>query len=523
MTVFIRTDASREIGSGHVMRCLSLAKHLRKFEIEAVFISAQLDGDLISRIKQEGFGVRVLNRAAVFESPQKANNSSWPLLQETRWELDAIATKDAFKGEKVDWLVVDHYGIDIKWEQKLRPFVNKILVIDDLANRSHDCDILLDQNLTKNCEDRYDGLVPKSCTALIGPKYALLQSEYAQRRVKIKNRSGKIKRILIYFGGVDRFNLCSRSLVAFQELDRKDLQLDVVLGVQTPHSKEVMEQAANFDQVCVHSAVPSLAPFIHEADLSIGAGGGTTWERCCLGLPSLVVTIADNQIPTARELHRRGIIKWLGHHDEVTSEVIGSAFIDFEAAAKLKDYSNNCKSTVDGLGALRVASAISLNSQTRLIAYEAALADEKLLLQWANDPSVRRSAFDSAIIEPESHKKWFDRCLSNPDLTKIYIVFSENGAPIGQVRLNWVSDCWEIDYSLARFARGNGLGKCLLITALERFLSENGPAWFKARVKTANVGSTLVFDSLGFRKRVNAMVATYKKNFASGDLKKPMF
>lgn len=500
MKFIFRTDASLRVGTGHVMRCLTLAKALRDRGAECTFICRDHEGHLIEKIRQEGFDC--IPHAQPSEILDVHDSDEPPLahadLLGTSWQHDAQQTIQALGAERVDWLVVDHYALDKRWEETLRPHAKKIMVIDDLADRYHECDLLLDQNLVVNFETRYQHLLPEHGASLLGPQYALLQSEYPELHPRTPPRTGPVKRILVFFGGADQHNLAGRTVSAFLKLKRDDIKLEVVMSSHSPHAAETQALAQSHANITLHDALPTLAPLMFQADLAIGASGTTSWERCCLGLPSLVITLSENQKPIAAELHQRGLVRWLGHYDAVTIdrlvEVLQS-LIDFK---ELQSWSQACMAVTDGDGVKRVVSVLMLNSKTKLQARLVRLDDEALLLRWANDPLVRANAFNPEAISADTHQIWFYSRLKNPEYCKIYIVETEEGFPIGQVRFERVEGEWEIHYSLAACARGVGLAKKLLSIAIKVFrIGHNGSQVF-GRVKKGNLPSQKVFEELGF-------------------------
>ena len=344
MNIVFRTDASVKIGSGHVIRCLTLALFMREQGWNCKFVSKMHKGNLIDKISSYDFVVSVIK-----DFPESSSLSSW--------ENDALQTKKSIHSETIDWLVVDHYELDERWEKELRPFVKRIFVIDDLANRIHVCDLLLDQNLVSNFETRYQSLVNKGCKTLLGPRFALLQPDF-QLISETKHRVDKIASILVYFGGADIHNLTGKTIEAFQKLNRDGIRLNVVLDSGSPNMDIIKKQIEHDERISLHNTLPSLAPLMKESDLAIGAAGATTWERCCLGLPSLVITVADNQKAVAEELGSRGLIKYLGHHDSVSSSLICSAVEECLEMKSFHDWSKACMDLVDGLGTTRVCSAL---------------------------------------------------------------------------------------------------------------------------------------------------------------------
>jgi UDP-2,4-diacetamido-2,4,6-trideoxy-beta-L-altropyranose hydrolase len=238
---------------------------------------------------------------------------------------DAAETLNALDGSPPDWLVVDHYGLDAAWEIVLRPQVGRILVLDDLANRPHDCDLLLDQNYAIDAAERYRGLVPAHARLLLGPRYALLHPAYAQYRRTLRPRDCSVRRVLVFFGGTDPYNLTGIALEALSTPTLADLAVDVVVGANNPHRERVSDQAAARPGTRVHGPRPHLADLMAAADLGLGAGGTTTWERCCLGLPTIVVSIAENQRPACEALAEDGLIVYAGHWTGVTADALRDA------------------------------------------------------------------------------------------------------------------------------------------------------------------------------------------------------
>lgn len=500
MKFIFRTDASLQIGTGHVMRCLTLAKALRDRGAECTFICREHEGHLIEKIRQEGFECIALAKHSEIHEPNDAIGSALAHAEwlGASWQSDAQQTIQALGAERVDWLVVDHYALDKCWEEVLRKHVKKIMAIDDLADRQHECDLLLDQNLVANSETRYQYLLAEHCTTLLGPQYALLQPEYAERHPRTPPRTGAVKRVLIFFGGADQPNLTGRAVSAFLELKRDDINLDVVVSSHSPHAAAIQELTQLHANIILHDALPSLAPLMLQADLAIGASGSTSWERCCLGLPSMVITLAENQKPIAAELHQRGLVRCLGHCDAVRDDVLVDALQAAVDEKTLEGWSRACMTITDGGGVKRVASVLALNSESKLEARLARLGDEALLLRWVNDSLVRANAFNSEAITAETHQNWFYKRLRDTEHCKFYIVETLDGLPIGQVRFECVEGEWEIHYSLASFARGLGLAKHLLSVAIKRFrIGRNGAQVF-GRVKQGNLPSQKVFEELGF-------------------------
>ena len=500
MKIVFRTDASRKIGSGHVMRCLTLAKALKKEGAKCKFICRDKKINFIEKIKKNGFEVILLPAFKQAKKIQR-NKDTGPTYSDwigVSWREDAKQTINALNKEKIDWLIIDHYGIEKQWQKKLRPFTKKIMVIDDLANRNHDCDLLLDQNLIANFKNRYKNLLPKYCNTLLGPQYALLQAEYKNLHLSAPFRSGPIKHILVYFGGTNQNKLIDLTLSAFLKLNREDVILDVIVGLNSSKKDKLERLSKKNKNIKIYKELTSLAPLMLKADIAIGACGATSWERCCLGLPSIVITIADNQKPIAKELNKQGIIRWLGHHDAITSNLIHDALKTY-INQNLETWSSACKLVTNGCGTEKVVSILAINSKTKLKLRFAKIEDEGLLLNWANDPLVRANAFNSGIITKKVHKKWFYSRLNNPKVYKIFIVETKDEVPIGQVQFEKKGRKYYISYSIANFTRGKKIGFKFLKTAIYEF-KKNQKIKLIAEVKKNNIPSCKVFEKIGFTK-----------------------
>jgi UDP-2,4-diacetamido-2,4,6-trideoxy-beta-L-altropyranose hydrolase len=328
VNVCIRTDASVEIGSGHVMRCLTLAETLRETGAKVAFLCRELPGNLIGYIEEKGFFVHRL------PAPEKATN----LFEGTKhaqwlgvpWQTDAKEVSKALDALPLQqWLVIDHYSLDAGWEKQMRPLVGSIMVIDDLADRCHECDLLLDQNLYVNMESRYVGLLPARCKKFLGPRYALLRPEFREARRSLRERDGIVRRILIFFGTSDQTNETGKALRAITTLNRPDISLEVIVGSVNPHKEEIKQLCQGLTNATYHCQVGNMAELMSSADLAIGAGGATTWERCYLELPSITVVLADNQQETSNAVAAAGASMVLGRSGEVTEDALARAISNF--------------------------------------------------------------------------------------------------------------------------------------------------------------------------------------------------
>lgn len=351
MNVFIRVDASVTIGTGHVMRCLALAKAASLRGLTVHFVCCEHNGAALDLIEKAGFALHRLPITA--NESLSAGYEGW--LGES-WQQDAARTARIIQDEVgvVEWLVVDHYGIDERWEGMLRAVAHRIFVIDDLADRRHDCDLLLDQNLRskKAC---YVGLVPPSATVLLGPIHALLRDEFRQVRAQVSVRAGVVRRVMIFFGGSDPTNETEKAIEAIRRLNPTGIEVDVIVGANNPMKERIAALCMALPYMDFHCQVDNMAHFLVEADLVLGAAGVSSWERLALGAPALVVAVADNQIENMLQLDGLGVAVGLGASRNVT---VGKLSLAIESLLSspliVKAMSEKAFGLVDGEGISRV-------------------------------------------------------------------------------------------------------------------------------------------------------------------------
>ncbi len=351
MRVAIRVDASIQIGSGHFMRCLTLADTLRKQGALIRFVSQNLPAHLCDMLATKGMEFAALKSEASETQAGDLAHSHWLGASQRQDGQDTI---QALTDHTWDRLVVDHYAQDVRWESAMRTQARHIMVVDDLADRRHDCEVLLDQNFYENMQTRYTDKVPAHCRLLLGPRYALLRDEFRRFRKHIKPRTGPIKRILVFFGGVDTDNYTGLAIQALSGLDIKGIHVDVVIGAIHPQREQIERECTVQGYAC-HVQTTRMAELMAAADLAIGAGGSASWERCCLGLPALLVVLAENQIDIIKALRVIGACVYIKTSEIVTSEImrfeINRLLIEYN---KLELISQRSFALVDGAGVDRV-------------------------------------------------------------------------------------------------------------------------------------------------------------------------
>lgn len=361
LRVAFRADASTQIGTGHVMRCLTLADALKARGAQTVFISRDLAGHVHDLVVARG------HSAVLLPEPTSDARPPSPPPPHAAWLAVSLAqdldeTAQALGNAQPDWIVVDHYALDATWQRRLRaglPRATRFLVIDDLADRPHDCEILLDTSQPDG-DERYRPLVPPACRLLLGPHFALLRPQFRVARSQVQPRSGAIGRILVFYGGSEPGNLTAQTLHAIAQV-APQVAVDVVLGRNTSAAqRDQIEQArSRLDHATVHVDVADMAALCARADLAFGAAGVTTWERACLGLPTLAITVAENQRGVAASAARRGILSCLGDAQDMTVETIAQALREaWHNPEMLAEQSRRAHAWVDGSGVDRVCAAM---------------------------------------------------------------------------------------------------------------------------------------------------------------------
>jgi len=456
MNVLFRTDASVALGRGHVLRCLTLADAVRAQGGAARFICRQYRGNLIPSIKALGHEVRALP-----DAQEDVRYAEW---QDPEWERDAEQTMAALAEQPApaDWLIVDSYALGAPWEAKLRATAKRIMAIDDLGNRDHNCDVLVDHNFHSDPHVRYAKLCPADCLRLLGPRYALLRPEFRAKRSAAKERDGHIRSIAIFLGG-DPNNVTARIVEAIAPVVRAGVRIDVIVGSAVSHRQILGSLGAQFEQIKVHTGDQDMASLYAAADLAIGAAGVSTWERCCLGLPSIVIAIAQNQEPSATALARDGRIVYLGTSAEATNAKIAEATKALlEQPARVRQLSRACAELVDGKGAERVMLALD----TKTISLRKAQSNDcDSIYIWRNAEQTRRFSRQPDPIRREDHERWFSRLLA--DTGRVMLIGELAGEAVGVLRYDANGSRCVVSIYLVPGKSGHGYGARLLLAGHE--------------------------------------------------------
>lgn len=349
-----RTDASEQIGSGHVIRCLTLANKLREKGFQCAFICRELKGNLIRHIESSRFEVFSLPSLEDEKSPSSLYHQMLPPHSRwlgVNWEADAEQTLSVLSANDFECLIIDHYALDYHWESLCTPFVNSIVVIDDLADRQHHCQLLLDQTLGRHPKD-YFGLVPQDTKLLLGTEFALLRDEFINWRPEslLHRSKPKLTRVLVSLGGVDKDNITSRILKQLSQISRlSEAEVLVVVGHNAPHARQVERLCEELPLKChFMQGVSNMGELLSGVDLAIGAAGGSSWERCTLGVPTLMVILAENQRMIAHQLTSMKAAWPLTADKNMESEL--TAFFETLTIPELKIASQAAAQISDGQG-----------------------------------------------------------------------------------------------------------------------------------------------------------------------------
>ncbi len=505
MKIAFRVDANTEIGLGHLMRCLALADRLAAVGACCHFLSY---GDVVRSYVAERHIFHLVPNVSVGKpvdshADGELNYASW---LPVGWRADAAGCLDVLAHiGRIDWLVVDHYALDRRWEEMLAPATSQLMVIDDLADREHVCDLLLDQNLVDEMETRYHLRVPVGCQLLLGPDYALLRPEFSASRkaAQLRTPLASVKSILVMFGGADAADLTSDAVEALRELDYAG-SINVVVGPLYKNVAILRESLAMLPNAVLHVAPPSIAELLVRADFVVGSPGVSSWERCVLGVPAAVLTVATNQTQIATALARAGAHWYLGAAGGGTVSALTAALaLALYSPDSLEGMRRAAFGVCDGLGAERVirhlvAPKITLRAAT--------IDDASMLYFWRNDERVRRVSFDPESIDLGRHMRWMEQVLADPQRYLLIAAVADEDVACG--RFDCVGDTAEVSIYLAPGFAERGLGTAVIKEMLSwtrNNLREIGT--LRAAVLAINPSSRKAFLKAGFQPRYEVLTA----------------
>lgn len=473
------------------MRCLTLADALKQRSAQIRFLSRHLPLHLRDMLAANGHGFIALEDCSCEATPVDLAHAHW---LGTSQHADAQESVRVLSDHAWDWLIVDHYALDARWESALRQTAKNILAIDDLADRQHDCDVLLDQSFYADMDTRYTGKLPEHRRLLLGPRYALLRDEFRQVREQIEPRTGQAKRVLVFFGGVDADNHTSRAVEALVNLGVEGLHVDVVIGAQHPH-REQIELTCSKRQFDCHVQTKRMAELMAAADLAIGAGGSATWERCCLGLPAFAICTAENQIRQVADAASEGLLYAPKIRGDLTDAIRRHLCALMENACLRLSISRNAMRAVDGRGVSRVIGNLGCSGITIRVASQ---EDSAQLFEWRNHPTVRAVSRNPAVIKWDDHQGWFASAIADP--YRSLLIGQREGVPLGVVRFDIQDDQAEVSIYLVPGIEERGLGQELLQRA-EHWFAANRPTVrrLRAHVLGGNERSQRLFIGAGYQ------------------------
>ena len=481
MRVAIRVDASVEIGTGHLRRCLTLARELTRFDAKVWLVCRPLDGVASSVLR--GVEIPVLwlpaadpSEVAVFDhSATEPQHAAWARVA---WSRDARETVDVLRDILPDWVVVDHYAFDASWHETISRCLHcRLAVIDDLADRPIAADFLLDHNWASDHKAKYANCVVggslNRMRMLGGPRYALLGSNY--RAAPRYSFHPEVRSIGIFMGGTDPGAVSLQILAVCRQQIGFEGRIEVVLSSANPHLSSLREACDQSPNTTLTLDLPDLAAFFARHDLQIGAGGGATWERCCIGVPSIVLMIAQNQFVVVSELARLGVLcparvemrSPVPADDTTKAEPVAGVLRGLLINADLRRRLGATAMTlVDGLGAQRVALCL-LGDRVRL--RKATVSDAHMLHNWRNHPSVRAVSTQTAEIAYENHMQWLLGALGDPG--RVVLIGEIGHRALGCIRFdNHESPVTRVSLYIDPVLHGLGLGLQLLLAG-EQFMA----------------------------------------------------
>ena len=541
MHIAFRVDSSTIIGYGHVMRCLTLAHAFAQAHFKQqsslsskvkprndehlliTFLCRDHEGNINHLIPETNFKLFILPMLEQTLVTEQTN--TW---LGASFEQDAQECIEHLRDlPNIDLLVIDHYAIDHQWQQLLKPYYQKLLVIDDLANRKHVCDFLLDQTFNIN-HQAYTLLVPANCHLFLGEKYILLREEFAilqskalqQRQAYINTLANNKTNILVSMGGTDPNNLSQLALLAIEQIKviSPNISATLVISGQSKHLPLLTDFCRQRPWINIIINSQNMANLMLVADIAIGACGGTAWERCCLGLPCLTTINAHNQQVIANNLSKADAIINLGWHEKITIDVINTALHALLSDKKLyKKMSDACINVCDAKGANRIANKIVADllttspPNTAPITFRIATSNDcQLIYHWQSNKAIRKHFINPNTPTWEEHSQWYKACMLDSN-RRLYLLDNHVGQTVGLLRLdkinktNYSVDTYEISILIAPESQGCGYA----VNALKQLSTLTKSALYLATVATDNFPSHKAFSLAGFHK---TSATTYQLN-----------
>lgn len=479
MNLLIRADASIAMGTGHVMRCLALAQAWHDAGGAATFAVSEITAAMRQRLSAEGCQV------VDFSCPAGTRD-------------DAKQTAALAQECHAAWIIVDGYQFKSEYQRAIKDAGCKLLFLDDYGHCDHySADLVLNQNLDAN-ENLYASREPYTCL-LLGTRYCLLRREFTKCREWKREIVPNARKVLVAMGGSDPQNVTAGVVKALHISSLESIEATILVGGSNPHFPELQRMASQSDfPLQLHRDALNVAELMCCADLAISAAGSTCWELAFLGVPALLLDLAENQVWLAQQLHQRNCAIHVGN-SHASAEELAQALRSLAGSQGLREtLSLRSRGLVDGDGARRVASV--LLGKSHLTLRHITPSDRDLLWQWANDAQVRIASFSSEPIPWETHVAWFNEKISSPR-TQMFIAEDEHGTPVGQIRFDLCHDGdWKVDVSVAEPMRGRGLACELIGRGIDLLRKNGGAGRVHAFIKPSNLASVKAFERSGFRR-----------------------
>lgn len=478
MSLLIRSDASSKIGTGHVVRCMALAQAWLEVDVQVTFLMAVKVSALESRLQAEGMRV---DHLLVLPGSQ----------------ADAEQTVSKAKTLGSLWVVVDGYQFGADYQRTLKTAGLKLLLIDDYGHAEHYCaDLVLNQNVC--AEENLYANRESSTQLLLGTSYALLRKEFWpwqgwQRKIPIVAR-----KILVTLGGADPDNVTFKVLEALQRLKVNNLEVIAVVGGSNPHYEQLQTAVEDSEiAITLRHNVAHMSELMAWADLAITAGGSTCWELAFMGLPSLVIILAENQCAIAEKLDTIGAAINLGWHNTISINALQQHTNRLANTPNLRQaMTESNRQLIDGEGSQRVL----MHLQNQRLRLKAVSADDcKLIWQWANAPDVRARSFSSQPIPWDEHVQWFKAKQKALDC-RFYLAIDPHDIPLGVIRFDLHQDNATVSVTIDSQFRAQGYGNQLINLASTKLFRTSNVAYIYAYIRPDNQASLRAFQKAGFRE-----------------------
>ncbi len=475
MKLLVRADASPRIGTGHVMRCLSLAQGLRPPDTAATFVAAEMTAALEPRLRVSGVGLTRLN-------------------VEAGSAADAEQTVKIAREINTSWIVVDGYQFGADYQRQLKEAGFRVLFLDDYGHaKNYSADLVLNQNLHATAD--YYIQRDAGTRLLLGTRHTLLRREFQKLKDWPRKIPARASRVLVTLGGADPDNVTSKIIKSLGTLP--GIEVVMVVGGSNPHLPLLRTLIA-------HSPTPmelvvdaqNMPVLMQQADVAIAAGGTTSWELAFMGLPTLMLVLADNQREVAEGLSAAQVVR------KTKPETVAKDLAELLADAGVrKRMSERGRQLVDGLGVSRVVTAMRAGELTvRRVQPD----DCRQIWEWSNDPEVRAVSLSKDSIPWESHVKWFNARMNSPAC--FFYIGSDCDNLIGQIRFDLNGTAATLSISLSKAARGHGYGPALIVRGSQQLFADSDVTLIRAYVNPENTVSLRAFEKAGYAPAENTLI-----------------